>query len=347
MEMRAPWPRSARQWLHIGVSGLFVHGVYLAGVFLCFAPYLVFRYLYFGELLPNTYYAKAVRGAMPLKRGFFYTASYLLSMGTPLLILLTVPWIVVRRAFPRSVRVAAVILTGFFVFAVFSGGDFMAFGRFFAPAAPFFGLAAATLLAQEARRRGEGRVEKVPAWLPAALLVCLVQTLPAFGVELMPGALRQALHFRWNTPEAVTELQQWHRMRKNVNEWTIMGRMLKRIARPGDSYVGAAIGAVGYYSGLTVYDMCGLVDREVARRKAENPVPRSPGHDKYVEPEFFLPRRPTFLRVMVVPKRLVSQVKDLFSRNAPSGYEVKSLPVPPAIAGGRNRLFCVMQRLKR
>lgn len=29
--LRAPWPRSARQWLHIGVSGLFVHGVYLAG----------------------------------------------------------------------------------------------------------------------------------------------------------------------------------------------------------------------------------------------------------------------------------------------------------------------------
>ncbi|MDR0225313.1 MAG: DMT family transporter [Burkholderiaceae bacterium] len=31
--LRAPWPRSARQCLHIAVSGLFVHGVYLAGVF--------------------------------------------------------------------------------------------------------------------------------------------------------------------------------------------------------------------------------------------------------------------------------------------------------------------------
>ena len=30
---RAPWPRSARQWLHIAVSGLLVHGVYLGGVF--------------------------------------------------------------------------------------------------------------------------------------------------------------------------------------------------------------------------------------------------------------------------------------------------------------------------
>ncbi|HJW25688.1 MAG TPA: DMT family transporter [Rhodocyclaceae bacterium] len=30
---RAPWPRDWRQWLHIGVSGVLVHAVYLGGVF--------------------------------------------------------------------------------------------------------------------------------------------------------------------------------------------------------------------------------------------------------------------------------------------------------------------------
>ena len=30
---RAPWPASRAHWLHIGVSGLLVHGVYLGGVF--------------------------------------------------------------------------------------------------------------------------------------------------------------------------------------------------------------------------------------------------------------------------------------------------------------------------
>ncbi|HJV71673.1 DMT family transporter [Ideonella sp.] len=30
---RAPWPRTAGAWLHIGVSGLLVHGLYLGGVF--------------------------------------------------------------------------------------------------------------------------------------------------------------------------------------------------------------------------------------------------------------------------------------------------------------------------
>lgn len=31
---RAPWPRNGRQWLHIGSSGLMVHGLYLSGVFI-------------------------------------------------------------------------------------------------------------------------------------------------------------------------------------------------------------------------------------------------------------------------------------------------------------------------
>ncbi|MDE2584233.1 MAG: DMT family transporter [Betaproteobacteria bacterium] len=31
---RAPWPREPRYWLHIGVSGVFVHALYLGGVFM-------------------------------------------------------------------------------------------------------------------------------------------------------------------------------------------------------------------------------------------------------------------------------------------------------------------------
>jgi len=33
LAMRAPWPKDPRQWLHIGVSGVLVHAIYLGGVF--------------------------------------------------------------------------------------------------------------------------------------------------------------------------------------------------------------------------------------------------------------------------------------------------------------------------
>lgn len=34
LAMRAPWPKEPKQWLHIGVSGVLVHAVYLGGVFI-------------------------------------------------------------------------------------------------------------------------------------------------------------------------------------------------------------------------------------------------------------------------------------------------------------------------
>ncbi|MFZ5547131.1 MAG: DMT family transporter [Pseudomonadota bacterium] len=34
---KAPWPPTARAWLHIGVSGLLIHAVYLGGVFMAIA----------------------------------------------------------------------------------------------------------------------------------------------------------------------------------------------------------------------------------------------------------------------------------------------------------------------
>ena len=34
---RAAWPRDARQWFHIGVSGMLVHGIYLGGVYVAIA----------------------------------------------------------------------------------------------------------------------------------------------------------------------------------------------------------------------------------------------------------------------------------------------------------------------
>jgi drug/metabolite transporter (DMT)-like permease len=33
LAMHAPWPRDPRQWLHIGIAGLLLHGIYLGGVF--------------------------------------------------------------------------------------------------------------------------------------------------------------------------------------------------------------------------------------------------------------------------------------------------------------------------
>ena len=65
-----------------------------------------------------------------------------------------------------------------------------------------------------------------------------------------------------------------------------------------------AIGAVGYYSNLFVFDRYGLVTRSVALQDAPQ-VLRKPGHDKRVSLDFFLDQEPTLMgHALVAEDRL-------------------------------------------
>ena len=75
--------------------------------------------------------------------------------------------------------------------------------------------------------------------------------------------------------------------------------------------VAGAIGNVGYYSDLTVFDRVGLVDREVASLPIDLAQLHSPGHDRLVDPVFFLDRHPTFLDAqLLVGNALAPEVLD-------------------------------------
>ena len=97
----------------------------------------------------------------------------------------------------------------------------------------------------------------------AACAVAL-SLLPAFNLHLAPRALRERFHFRYNEPTPKTELEMWSFMRENARQWKELGRALAEHTKPGESITLGPIGAVGYYSGLTIYDSYGLVDRAVA-----------------------------------------------------------------------------------
>ena len=53
-------------------------------------------------------------------------------------------------------------------------------------------------------------------------------------------------------------------MSARADEWGRLGRGLRAHAPEGASLVYGAVGAVGYFSGLFIYDTNGLVTREVA-----------------------------------------------------------------------------------
>lgn len=277
---------------------------------------LAFRLAWHGDWIPNTARVKAGLSAMRLERGAKYAAATALAM--PALVAAPVLALAATRdttKCPKRVSLAAaafvVVAIGY---SVWAGGDFLPFARFLVPATAFVGLAFAAILARPSRfARGS-----------AALLLASAP-LATLGLQPLP----HALHFRWNAAEPITEREMLANVADRAEEWSIVGRALRR-RYPDQSIVLGGIGAVGYYGGLRVHDLFGLVSPEVAASDA--PLLRlSPGHDRRVDPEFFLPEKPDLLgawmsRADASTADLPPTWRDLIGTNA---ARVERSPVGP------------------
>jgi len=272
-------------------------------LFAGYAVYYAWRFSYYGLPFPNTVYAKSGFGAEVAARGARYLISALLTF-LPIAPLLGCAAVLDRRWRTVGPAVAA-MLFGVAAFAVLVGGDFMAMGRFLVPGLPFQALLFGLLLQRVAEAAPQPRAA---AALVAAVSIA-ISLLPAFDVHVVPASIRDRFHFRYNADTPRSEYEQWVSMNENARLWRGKGLALRAIAEPGDSVVLDAIGIVGYYSDLHVFDRLGLVDREVATQRQGAAQLRSPGHDRYVGPLFFLDRNPTFLEALfLIGDRLAPEV---------------------------------------
>jgi len=239
------------------------------------------RYLYFGELLPNTVRAKGSLTEEALLRGWRCVASYFLVMLSPALVLLVAPLSLLGGRLRVAGSALVVTLAGF-AWCVFVGGDWMAFFRFLAPVTPYLALLLAGALAA---------LPRVVGVVMAAGAITL-SVLPVFDRNLVPRDLLEAYDFRAFRSGFTTELERFDLSERNQEQFLLTGRALGEVAKPEDSLTFGAIGAIGYYSDMTIYDRNGLIDREVAG--IEVTELRSAGHDKRVPRSFFRPRKPTY-----------------------------------------------------
>ncbi|MBK7874838.1 MAG: hypothetical protein IPJ77_03655 [Planctomycetes bacterium] len=272
------------------------------------------RYATFGELLPNTARVKAGLSELRLERGAKYVLTWCLTLPGALAALLL--GVVGARAGAMhdaaaaghdaaaagtrrgscgrgAVAAGAAMTPVALAYSVWTGGDFMPYGRFLVPATPFLALALAAGLGGFEARAAAGAGRALGGRL-AALGVLALSVAATFGVVPIPDGAREALHFRWNEARSKSELDAWRGMKERAEAWRALGRALVYCTRPNESIVLGNIGAIGYETELWIHDQFGLVDREVARRDA--PLTRaSPGHDKGVGIDFFLARKPDYL----------------------------------------------------
>lgn len=144
---------------------------YVLPLALVFVPFLLWRHAYYGEWVPNTFFAKA--GGEPYPgRGLAYVQAFAQCYWALLPTLPLLGWFLLRRPDPlapidpfvgrRPWRVLAAFALPYLAFVVWVGGDFM-FGRFVLPVLP------ALLLGFDfACRRWRA------AWLQPAFAVALV-----------------------------------------------------------------------------------------------------------------------------------------------------------------------------
>jgi hypothetical protein len=291
-----PIVRARREGLRgIWRAGLDKIAVYSAP-FLAYAAYLAWKLVYYGHLLPNTYYAKRP-SAGAYTQGLVYTLTFLLGSHFWLLLVPFVIWFFTRagssrtRSFKVFVGLSSVVYAAY---VISLGGDFM-YGRFYLSLIPLVLLGVEDLV-YSLRAAGAARPSAVRSWaafIVAGLLLCTAQGVRMIGPDRL----------RWNiaNEEEFYPLEQYFPVAIDHSSYRV-GRYFAGLAKLGVAPVIATggIGMVGYYSRLELVDLYGLTDSYVSMLE---PTMSRPGHQRVADSDYLRKRRVLFARHTLHPER--------------------------------------------
>lgn len=200
-------------------------------------PHLLWRWYYYGDLLPNTYYMR-VGGEFRLS-GIKYAYEFFLTYGGFSFFLLCSFLLLLYRS--REYWVGCILcLFGMSVlYFIYVGGDWMPGFRFFVPILPLF-----FLCLQEGLRELWTLWSRKSGWLALLAVASLMIVI----------LLNHAAIFITNP-----------RIDTQYDGHVEIGKFLRDYAEPHDVLAAIDIGAMAYFSGLRTIDYFGLADRHIAR----------------------------------------------------------------------------------
>lgn len=261
------WIQRFRRRPSVGRGGLMLAASALPALFLI-APWLVWKMGYYGDVLPNTYYAKVLpsSGEM-LRNGLVFCLNFVTSYQ--LLPLVVLALAKARSLWRHDLLACALLVLSWFGYVARVGGGFMEF-RMLVPVLPALFVVLTHLIFQLPRRS-------------AALLVAFV----VFG---------SGFHAKNFNVTGEVETIAWLRyhLEPEGEAWPLIGKTLGRLfddehgeGEPVMIAVNAA-GAVPYYSGLPTIDTLALNDLWLAREAPAKGV--RPGHTKFAGFEYLIRR---------------------------------------------------------
>ncbi|MEW5924100.1 MAG: hypothetical protein AB1746_08945 [Candidatus Zixiibacteriota bacterium] len=216
----------------------------IAAYALLIIPQFVFRLSYYGDLLPNPFYAKTGWSVGYFMAGLNYVWLFLKQYGF-VGILIIVPLVSITRI-PVRLRLPIFIMTIYIFYIILVGGDVLHGHRFFIALIPLIYLLFFAGLSGWLRGINDNK------FITISVSIILIAAFLTYGTP-----------YKWIRSIRKTELG----LVENMTYWT----KVISDARGNTNYSIAlsTIGAFGYYSNAVVIDLLGLTDRTIAR----NPQP--------------------------------------------------------------------------
>ena len=212
--------------------------------------YLVFRVSYFGDWLPNTWYAKKVGLVEAWRKGSWYLVSFVHHNGGKWLYA-AAPLALFDRARRPLVLSAAFVLAAYLPYVLFVGGDWMDQHRFLAPVVPLIYLLTGLgwgVIIDNVRRQ-------LMRW-PGGDLIRIVSPLGTLAVWLL--LVRPTIDLTRD------QIDRGGYVNASPYYETV-GREIALLSDPDWSVATHDIGAIGWYGRTRVVDLLGLVDHDLAR----------------------------------------------------------------------------------
>jgi len=284
-----PWLLAVARGEHSARSVLRVSTAPL--IFAAFAVGLtVFRLIYYGDIVPNTFHAKV--GQIPMVIGWIYVQKFL---GDGPLLLLPACLLAAFAAPRLRLPLLFAIVTAAYCISI--GGDVFAYGRFLLPVLP-------VLLAGGAFGAGWIMERQIVAGAVMALMLPAAALVSLYG-HVSPPDYYFSSDYDWGgyTPlpfplsgKRATAERHYVAVPQEKAVSIESGRLIRQI-RPGPWLVACiAIGKMGYYNmDLSLLDMVGLIDRHIAQ--SDRVIPNTsilPGHSR-TDSDYVLARKPDII----------------------------------------------------
>jgi len=273
---------------------------YLLGFILLLLPFLIFKISYYGEILPNTFYAKTGFGWEYIESGFDYFWLFLKHYGLWGFLYLLPIWF--YKSGGQKFKFLVLFTYVYTLYIILIGGDGLKVHRFFLPVLPWVYLF--LLMGVEKLTH---RLERQKARLAiSGLCVTFISVL----LFVFPR------DYIWEAKTAGNGL---------VMKMRFWAETLNRHCGPNFTIAASTIGALSYYTNARVIDMIGLTDKYIPRHPEQIPGIVSDWRERKFNTGYLLSQDPDFIlfsteRKPTAPAEKALFLNSKFRRNYYSAY---------------------------